>query len=341
MYGGTKISSLPENTVVTGGFGIVCTAPDGKTYLISVSEMLSDMGAIGVSSDDGNALGVGEDGKPYLDAEALGGGEGLVTSVNGSTGAVTITIGGLGGVPLSAFSGANVLLVGTGAGTYTALAIGEDRMPIRVTGESVKAGTAAEVRAFLDVESGATADQSAAEIVTALEALTGGDRLAYTGIDGLDGSGAGALYGPALAAGYGLTAGQVLAANDDGDDLEPVTLGECAYLSAVPSGAFPTATQSSGNITLDFTGKTHLKTTTTAAITTIDFNGSIPDGTEVTWILVHTTARDVTFPAGTWIADNSGSLTFSGTASSRTELRIVNDGGTLYVYPGKPAVAAS
>ena len=153
--------------------------------------------------------------------------------------------------------------------------------------------------------------------------LTG---ISYEYVEGIDSPEAGALYQAAII---------------DHLDVEAVQFGTAAFIDAVPSGAFPTATQSSGSITLDFTGKTHLKTTTTAAITTIDFNGSIPDGTEVTWILVHTTARDVTFPAGTWIADNSGSLTFSGTASSRTELRIVNDGGTLYVYPGKPAVAAS
>ena len=90
-YGGTKASDLPQNDTITGGFKLYAVGPDGRSYKLALSEMLSDTGAIGVSVDVSNALSVGTDGKPYLNAAALGGGGGgAVTSVNSETGAVIL-----------------------------------------------------------------------------------------------------------------------------------------------------------------------------------------------------------------------------------------------------------
>lgn len=171
MYGGTKISSLPPNTTITTGFHVLGNAADGKTYRWTIGEMLNDTGAIGVSSDADNALELGSDGRPFLDTANLGEGSGLVTSVNGSTGAVTITIGDLGGIAATTLD-ANSILYATVDNTPAALAIAEDRMPIRVAGENIKAGTAAEIRTFLGVEEGATGAMTGAEIAAALLTLS-------------------------------------------------------------------------------------------------------------------------------------------------------------------------
>lgn len=192
-YGGTNIASLPENTTITEDFKLLSIGEDGKTYIIGIGEMLNDTGAIGVSADADNALEVGSDGKPYLDTAALGDGSGLVTSVNGQSGVVTITAAGLGAVEEADYN-AHTILAATTDNTPAALTVGEQTVVGRITGGNITALTAAQIRTLANVEDGATGDQTGAEIVALLEALTTTDRLAYTAVDGLDGAEAGALY---------------------------------------------------------------------------------------------------------------------------------------------------
>lgn len=124
------------------------------------------------------------------------------------------------------------------------------------------AADAAAQRTLLNVEDGATGDQTGAEIVTLLEALTTTDRLSYTGVDGLDGAGAGALYEAALIASVPLTASQVVQANSGATALQG--------LDVEPASPAPgTASSSSGAITLDFDSADIITTTLTENITAI------------------------------------------------------------------------
>jgi hypothetical protein len=107
--------------------------------------------------------------------------------------------------------------------------------------------------------------------------------------------------------------------------------GTAAFIDAVPSGAPTTATQVAGAITLDFSGKAVLETATTAAITAITLS-NITAYSEVTWIVRHTTSRDVSWPAGTRIA--GGALTVTGTANSTRRYKIYNNNGTYEVEIG-------
>ena len=126
----------------------------------------------------------------------------------------------------------------------------------------------------------------------------------------------GLLYQTAIIAALGVSANQ---------------FGTAAFVDAVPSGAPTTATQSSGSITLNFSGKSVLQTTTTADITTITLS-FIPTYATVYWIVKHTTSRDVTWPAGTRI--EGGALTVTGTANSTRIYKIYNDNGTYVVEIG-------
>jgi hypothetical protein len=126
----------------------------------------------------------------------------------------------------------------------------------------------------------------------------------------------GLLYQTAIIAALGVAASQ---------------FGTAAFVDAIPSGAPTTATQVAGAITLDFAGKSVLQTTTTAAITTITLS-NITAYSEVTWIVRHTTSRDVTWPAGTRIV--GGALTVTGTADSTRRYKIYNNNGTYEVEIG-------
>jgi hypothetical protein len=151
---------------------------------------------------------------------------------------------------------------------------------------------------------------------------------------------AGEIYAEALIDAYTLTARQALMANSGGTDFEAVTLGTAAELDAIPSGAPTTFTQAAGAITLDFDGIDEGRTTTSANITTITFD-NIASYSTVIWHVTHTTARNITFPAGTVMFGNSGSLTHVGSANSRYKFLIRNDNGTYEVVCGDAGVVGS
>jgi hypothetical protein len=138
----------------------------------------------------------------------------------------------------------------------------------------------------------------------------------YTDVENLNSSAAGLLYQAAIIDALDETASQ---------------FGTAAFVDAIPSGAPTTATQVAGAITLDFAGKSVLQTTTTAAITTITLS-NITAYSEVTWIVRHTTSRDVTWPAGTRIV--GGALAITGTANSTRRYKIYNNNGTYEVEIG-------
>jgi hypothetical protein len=173
-------------------------------------------------------------------------------------------------------------------------------------------------------------------LATALEALTTTDRIAYTGIDGLDSSGAGALFEDALIAKSGATASQVVAVNSGATGFEGRTLGSASLLDAVPTGAPATASSTAGAITLTFTGIADIETTTTEAITSVTV--TVEAYRWVIWTVIQTTARNITFPAATVISGTGGSLTHTGVANSTTRFLIYKRNTTLHVIVGDSAV---
>jgi hypothetical protein len=170
-------------------------------------------------------------------------------------------------------------------------------------------------------------------LVAALEALTTTDRIEYTGINGLDGVAAGALYETAIIGSTSATSLQAIRVDVAGTGLEGVTLGTAALLDAIPSGAPTAASSSAGAITLNYAGVAVLETTTTENITTITFS-NITAYTTVLWRVKHTTARTITFPAGTKIT--TGVLAYVGSANSTVNILIYNDNGTYEVAIGDP-----
>jgi hypothetical protein len=188
--------------------------------------------------------------------------------------------------------------------------------------------TATQVRTIINVENGATGDQTVGEIVALLE---GTPSLSYTAIDDLGSVGAGALYETALIASTSIADGSYL--KRSGTDLVGQALGTAALIDAVPTGAPTAASSSAGAITLNYSGKTTLETTTTENITAITFS-NIVAYTMVLWRVKHTTARTITFPAGTKIT--SGVLAYAGTANSTVNILIYNDNGTYEVAIGDP-----
>lgn len=95
---------------------------------------------------------------------------------------------------------ANTILAATTDNTPAALTIGEQTLVGRITGGNITALTPTQIRTLINVENGATADQTAAEIKTSLETLTTTNRLSYTAIRDLDTASAGALYSTAVGA---------------------------------------------------------------------------------------------------------------------------------------------
>jgi hypothetical protein len=224
---------------------------------------------------------------------------------------------------------ANTILAATTDNTPTAVTVGEQTLVGRITAGNITALSAAQTRTLLNVEDGATADMTGAEVISAVNA-TGGVTLAS--IVGLDTDVAGALYGTALIADVGLTAGQSLGPVSSGA-FTAVTYGTAALTDVLPSGAPTTASSSSNAITLNYLGIDTIQTTTTENITTITFQNIVAYQT-VRWIVKHTTARNITFPAGTIMKGNAQLLLWTGVASSFNDIAIYNDNGTYVVTIG-------
>ena len=93
---------------------------------------------------------------------------------------------------------ANSLLVANTDNTPTPLVVEEDRLIGRLTGGNITGLTGGQIRTLINVEDGATADQTNEEIRDSLETLVGENRLSYSGIDGLDSIAAGGLYQTAI-----------------------------------------------------------------------------------------------------------------------------------------------
>jgi hypothetical protein len=185
----------------------------------------------------------------------------------------------------------------------------------------------AQALTLLGVEAGATGDMTAAEIATVLEATPG---LSYTAIDDLSSAGAGAVIEDALIASGAPASNYFPRRNAAGTALEWVALGTAAYLTAAPVGAPTAASSSSGAITLDFSTKDEIATTTTENITTVTFS-NIASYATVIWWVTQTTARTITFPAGTIMKGNGGLLAVAGTANSDQAFLIRNKAGTYVV----------
>jgi hypothetical protein len=200
--------------------------------------------------------------------------------------------------------------------------------------------TATQVRTLINVQDGATDDQTAAEIVTALNTLTTTARLPYTSVDGLDSAGAGALTETALIASVPLTAGQSFKTNAGNTAFEAWTVGTAASANLMPTGAPAAASSTAGAITLNFSGVDELATTTTENITTITFQG-IAAYASVVWYVDQTTARNITFPAGTVMFGNGGLLLYTGAANSSIAFGIRNKNGTYEVRLGDNGVVGA
>lgn len=183
------------------------------------------------------------------------------------------------------------------------------------------AANAAAQRTLLNVEDGATADQTAAEIVTALEALTTTARLSYTAVDGLDAEGAGDLYAPALIAAAGLSAGDMLRVNSGGTAFEAI---EVEPISPTPS----TASSTAGAITLDFDLSDTITTTTTEAITSITVS-NLDLYERGAWRVTNTTAYNITFPS-TWRVPSTANPTYTGVADATVWMTIWRSGASTY-----------
>lgn len=174
----------------------------------------------------------------------------------------------------------------------------------------VSAADYAAMLVLLGIEAGATADQTASEMVAALSTLTGEDRLNWDKVKGLSSSGAGALYQTALIASLGATAGQVITVNDAGTALAAVT--------PTPEEPAPTAAaSSSGSITLDGTKQT-LTTTTTEDITTISV-ADLPVYGSIRWIVQFGGSHTLTVPSG-WFCP--GGTNYTGASGRRVHFII-------------------
>lgn len=78
------------------------------------------------------------------------------------------------GAVMKSLFDANTLLVANSDNTPAALTVAEQTLVGRVTGGSINDLSATQVRTLLNVENGATADQSASEILTAIKTVDGG-----------------------------------------------------------------------------------------------------------------------------------------------------------------------
>jgi hypothetical protein len=231
-------------------------------------------------------------------------------------------------------------LTGTGAVTNARLAnMAQSTIKGRITASTGAPEdlSAAQVRTLLNVGDGAEANPSDADIVTAVNSVGG---VALASVDDLDGATAGALYETALIASVPLTAAQSIKTNAGNTAFEAWTPGTAATLDVMPSGAPTSVSSTAGAITLDFDGVDELQTNTTEAITAITFSNIAPYAS-VVWYVTHTTARNITFPAGTKIAGNSGALLVVGIANSDMAFVIRNKNGTYHVRVSDEAVTGA
>lgn len=111
----------------------------------------------------------------------------VMVRANGST----VTLATLADVTAGAITGAlwdaNSVIVAVSDDTPVAQVIGEGEVLGRASGGDIGALTAAQLRTILNVENGATADQSAAEILTALQGVDGtGSGLDADTVDGVE-----------------------------------------------------------------------------------------------------------------------------------------------------------
>jgi hypothetical protein len=179
--------------------------------------------------------------------------------------------------------------------------------------------TVAQARTLLNVEDGATADMTAAEMADVLEATPS---LSYVAVDDLGGSPAGAVVAQALIAYLGASGGEFIHVNTDGDDLE-IASGE-------PDESTPgTATQAAGAITLNFTGLSVLNTTTSANITTITITtDSIPLYGMCEWHVVFGGSHTITIPTGAY----SSAASVAGTSGQRVPIIIKRVASSEFEY---------
>lgn len=178
-----------------------------------------------------------------------------------------------------------------------------------------------------------------ASVATLIAAIEGAAGMSYTALDDLDTAGAGAKMETALIASGGMTANQAWVSDSAGTGVQGFDLGTAAGYDAIPTGAPSTASSSSGSLALDFTGIAEIQVTTTEAITNITVTVEAYRWVAVTFI--QTTARNITWPAGTVISGTGGSLTHTGVANSTTTALIYKRNTTLEVRFGDSAVVGS
>lgn len=176
---------------------------------------------------------------------------------------------------------------------------------------------------------------SDAETVASVNAAGG---VALASVDDLDTSAAGALYETALIASTAIADGDVMKRNGAG--LEGITLGTAAFLNAIPTGAPTAAASASGTIALDFTaGVSTYGTTTTENITTVNVTLTAYQWGQ--WIITQSTARNITFPAGTVVFGNGGALALTGVSSSRLNVLFYMNNTELWAIVGDAGVVGS
>jgi hypothetical protein len=290
----------------------------GQVFTAEMADEIRDVvNALGTAADVNTGTAAGN--VPVLDASgklaigvipdaALGGGGG-----GGGTGDVT--------GPNGASDGAFAAFDGTSGTVLKELSVGD-------------------ARTLLNVQDGATDDQTGPEIVTLLEALTTTARLEYTGVNGLDSSGAGALVLTAIDANLSPGASQFMRRNSADSAFEFASLGTGAFVTAMPVGAPTSASSTAGAVTLSFADTDFLTTTTTEAITTITVS-NLASYSFGFWLVQQTTARNLTFPAATVMFGNSGLLLYTGVANSKVFITFYNDNGTLYALIGDAGVVGA
>lgn len=190
-------------------------------------------------------------------------------------------------------------------------------------------GSAAALSVDTDPTMAADADAlvpSQKAVKAALASLQGEiANLDYSSIGGLDSGEAGALYADALINNLSLTPGQGVMVAAGGSDFEPAPFGTAAFVDALPSGAPPTASSSSGAVTLNYAGQWIIATEQTEEIDDITLSG-IADYATVLW-QVQTTADGITFPASvTRITGGSLAVTTTAGAAMVFLIQSVGDG---------------
>lgn len=193
---------------------------------------------------------------------------------------------------------------------------------------------------WLTVSGGSLTWVNYLSLISAIGTATGSDRLDQSKIKGFTDDSFGDLAAVGLIASGGMTASQVWRTNSGATGVEGVTLGSSATLDAIPTGAPTAASSSSGAIALDYTaGVACYGTTTTENITTVTVTLTAYQWGQ--WIVTQTTARNITFPAGTVIFGNGGLLAYTGVANSRLNILFYKDNTTLWAIIGDAGVVGA